>query len=464
MKQHQNQQYPQQREMDRTIWRIALPCVVENLLTFAATLVIAAMIGRLTEDEITAQSIGARITGLLQAFFKGIGVGATIILGICFGANKQGRCRRLGEQMMMIVLPLSLLTVAIVLMFPMSFLKIFADREDLRQMALPYLQIAIWLVPSVAVSRIVTAAFNAQGDTKTPMVIAVAMNIVNALLGYVLIFGLGPVPGYGLQGAAWSLSLAYAAGMIMGLIALYGPNGLYQKTERDRNLFSFEFCEIKNIFASGLPASVENMMWSFAAIIMTRVLISYGTTVNSGYQLASQVEEFLAGPCFGFQIAATTLVAQCLGGEKKELAEQYHRRVSFWCVTLAIPVVLVLLLLPNFAMALLTDKENVQKVGAMYLMIAAAAFLPQALNMVDFGAIRAYGFKEFPLAATVIGMWCVRIPIAAMSAWVWHADIFFVFIGIALDQFVRYGLALFYRAKKKVFPIMGFHHKSTSVN
>lgn len=455
---------PSKKVMDRTIWQIALPCVIENLLTFAATLVIAAMIGRLTEDEITAQSIGARITGLLQAFFKGIGVGATIILGICFGAGKTGRCRRLGEQMMLIVLPLSLLTVAIVLMFPMSFLKIFADNESLRQMALPYLQIAIWLVPSVAVSRIVTAAFNSQGDTKTPMVIAIAMNVVNALLGYVLIFGLGPVPGYGLRGAAWSLALAYAAGMAMGLLALYGRHGLYRKTGRDGAIFSFEFHEIKKIFASGLPASVENMMWSFAAIIMTRALISYGTTVNSGYQLASQVEEFLAAPCFGFQIAATTLVAQCLGGNKKELAERYHRRVSFWCVTFAAPIVLVLLLLPNFAMTLLTDKENVQKVGAMYLMIAATAFLPQALNMVDFGAIRAYGFKEFPLVATVIGMWCVRIPIAALSAWVWHADIFFVFVGIALDQFVRYGLALFYRAKKKVFPIIFFQHKRSTVN
>ena len=438
--------------MDHTIWRIALPCVLENLLTFAAGLVIAGMIGRLTGDEITAQSIGSRITNLLQAFFKGIGIGATVVIGICYGARELGRCRRIAEQMMLVVVPLSLLSVLVVLMFPMEFLRIFADDEALLQRALPFLQIAIWLVPCVAVSRIVTAAFNAQGDTRTPMVIAVAMNVVNAALGYVLIFGVGPIPGYGLLGAAWSLTLSYAFGMAAGLAALYGPKGLYSKVKRDAQLFHLERRPIVDTFSTGLPAAIENMMWSFAAIIMTRVLISYGTTVNSGYQLASQVEEFLAAPCYGFQIAATTLVAQSFGADNKKEAERYHKRISFWCVAVSVPVVLILLIFPHFAMELLTDKPDIQNIGTIYLMMAAIAFLPQALTMVDFGAVRAAGAKQFPLVTTVVGMWGVRIPIAALSAWVWHANIIYVFFGIAFDQFIRRAIAIVYRKKKRIFP------------
>ena len=443
---------PHLSEMDRTIWKIALPCVLENLLTFAAGLVIAGMIGRLTGDEITAQSIGARITNLLQAFFKGIGIGATVVIGLCYGARHLGRCRRIAEQMMLVVIPLSLAAVLIVLMFPMQFLRIFADDPALLERALPYLRVAIWLVPCVAVSRIVTAAFNAQGDTRTPMVIAVAMNVVNAALGYVLIFGLGPIPGQGLMGAAWSLTLSYGAGMVMGLAALYGPGGLYRRVDRDVGLFHWEGKSILDTFSTGLPASVENMMWSFAAIIMTRVLISYGTTVNSGYQLASQVEEFLAAPCYGFQIAATTLVAQSLGANSRQEAERYHKRISFWCVAVSVPVVLILLVFPHFAMELLTDKPEIQDVGAFYLIMAAVAFLPQALTMVDFGAVRAAGHKQFPLVTTVIGMWGVRIPISALSAWVWHANIGVVFFGIAFDQFVRRAIAIIYRKRKRVFP------------
>ena len=70
----------------------------------------------------------------------------------------------------------------------------------------------------------------------------------------------------------------------------------------------------------------------------------------------------------------------------------------------------------------------------------------------DTGAVRAAGAKQFPLVTTVVGMWGVRIPIAALSAWVWHADIIFVFFGIAFDQFVRRAIAIVFRKKKQIFP------------
>lgn len=157
---------------DKTIWRVALPCVLENLLTFAAGLVIAAMIGRLSGDEISAQSIGNRITGVLQSLFKGIGVGATVIIGVSYGRGNLGRCRKIAEEMMLLVLPISLVLVGVFLYEPRPFLRLFADDISLIELAVPYTRVAIWLVPSVAVSRIITAAFNGQGNTHTPMISA----------------------------------------------------------------------------------------------------------------------------------------------------------------------------------------------------------------------------------------------------------------------------------------------------
>lgn len=433
--------------LDKTIWEIALPCVLENLLTFAAGLVIAAMIGRLSGDEISAQSIGNRITGLLQSLFKGIGVGATVIVGNCYGMHKLGRCRKLAEEMLLLTLSISLVLVAVVLVDPVPFLKLFADDLTLISFAVPYIRIAIWLVPSAAVSRIITAAFNGQGDTRTPMVIAVSMNIFNAVLGYVLIFSMK----LGLTGAAWSLTISYFFGMVFGMVMLYRKNGLYYCVEREGRLFRSGWKYVCNAFSTGLPASCENMMWSAAAIIMSRVLLSFGTDVFAGYNLASQVEEFLAAPCFGFQIATTTLLAQSVG--KNDLAEgkRYHKRISFWGVVVSVPVVAILLAGAPVFMNMLTDKPAIQYFGTMYLMCAAIAYIPQTLNMIDFGAIRACISKSFPLAGTTIGMWGVRVLTAVLAVSVWHTGVIVVFIGIALDQVVRWGLALAYRKYKKFF-------------
>lgn len=437
----------EQRTQDQIIWKVALPCVLENLLTFAAGLVIAAMIGRLSGDEISAQSIGNRITGVLQSLFKGIGVGATIIIGISYGKGQLGRCRKAAEEMMLLVLPLSLVLVGVVICEPRPFLRMFADDVALIELAVPYTRAAVWLVPSVAVSRIITAAFNGQGNTRTPMVIAVTMNIVNAVLGYITIF----VCNWGLLGAAWSLTFSYAFGMALGLFALYRRQGLYDGAAREGQLFRGSWQDIRGSFSTGLPASCENMMWSVAAIIMSRALLTYGTNAFAGYQLASQVEEFLAAPCFGFQLAATTLLAQSMGRNDILEARRFHHRIYFWGIMVSLPVVAVLLTCAPLCMRILTDKPAIQAIGAVYLVVAAIAYIPQTLNMIDFGAIRVVSSKSFPLIGTILGMWGVRIPIAALAAWVWKADITIIFAGIALDQVFRWSLALLYRRKKGVF-------------
>ena len=431
---------------DRSIWEIALPCILENLLTFAAGLVIAAMIGRLSGDDISAQAIGTRITGVLQSLFKGIGVGATVVIGMFYGMNRLEKCRKTAEEMMLLVLPISLILTAIVIYDPRPYLTLFADDNiALVELAVPYTRVAIWLVPSVAVSRIVTAAFNGQGDTRTPMVIAVTMNIINAILGYITIF----MMDMGLMGAAWSLAISYFIGMVMGLAALYHKRGLYSSARREGRLFHDGWQSVRDSFTTGLPASCENMMWSAAAIIIGRALLSYGTNAFAGYQLSSQVEEFLAAPCFGFQIATTTLLAQSLGRKDPQEAGLYHKRIRFWGTLVSIPVVLILILGAPLCMRLLTDKPPIQAVGASYLVIAALAYIPQTLNMIDFGAIRVTSSKSFPLIGTMLGMWGVRVTIAALAAWVWKVDITVVFAGIALDQVFRWLLALGYQRVKK---------------
>ena len=101
-------------------------------------------------------------------------------------------------------------------------------------------------------------------------------------------------------------------------------------------------------------------------------------------------------------------------------------------------------------MGLLTDKPDSRTTGALYLVLAALAYIPQMLNMVDFGTVRAMGHINTPIVGTSIGMWCVRVPIAALAAWVFKANIAVVFAGIALDQYVRLLFVRMYIRKKKL--------------
>ena len=439
------------RQTDRDVWRLVIPCLLESLLTYAVSLVTAAMIGRLTSDDISAQGIGSRVANLVAAFFRGLGVGATVLVGVSYGAGKLGKCRKLVEQSMLVVTALSVICVLVVTQVPDFFLGFFAsDDASLMASAREYLIIAIWLCPGTAVSRMVTAAFNGQGDTKTPLVIAVLTNIINAICSYVFIFGFGPVPAMGLRGAAWSQVISNTCSAFIGLYTLYRRNGLYSSVSREGSLWKLDMKSMKQLFVTGLPASVENMMWSFAAMVMSKALLSYGSTVYSGYQLASQCEEVLGAPAFGFQTASTTLSAHCVGRNDKAGLRRYYYRCCVLATLLSIFCMAIMIFLPRVFMVLLTDKPELQDVGVEYLIIVAIAYIPQILNMIAFGMLRSAGHKYIPMIGSMTGMWCVRVPIAALCAWVFHADIAVVFAGMAVDQCYRFLLACLFIRHTKV--------------
>jgi putative MATE family efflux protein len=441
---------PELRKTDRDILRLAVPCLLENLLTFAAGLVTSALIGRLSVGDVSTHGIGLRIVGLIQAVFRGIGVGATVIVGNYYGAGRLQQCRKTIEQTMLVVFVLSIVCAILVLLFPAFLIRLFTSDQALLEAAVPYLRTCVWLCPASALSRVVTAAFHGQGDTRTPLVIAITTNIVNAALCYVFVFGLGPVQAMGIVGAAWGLVISHLCGALLGLHCLYAEKRLYWDVHYEGKVWSIDRVELGQVFSTGLPASGEHMMWTFAAMVMGRVLLSYGADVYAGYYLASQCEEFLAAPAFAFQVAATALSAQQAGtGDRRRLREYYNRicALSTW---VSLPIMLLMLFFSRSFMRVLTDKSSIQEIGALYITIAGVAYIPQILNMVGFGTVRAIGYKGVPILGAIIGMWGVRVPISVLAAWVFHLDIGFVFGAIAFDQVVRLFFVWAFMKRRKI--------------
>lgn len=99
------------KQVNRDIFKMVLPIIIENMLQMSAGLVTTAMIGRLMADDIAAQGVGNRIINTFWALFKGIGIGATVIVALRYGQQKWDQCRRTVEQAYVTVIPVALLCV-----------------------------------------------------------------------------------------------------------------------------------------------------------------------------------------------------------------------------------------------------------------------------------------------------------------------------------------------------------------
>ena len=429
---------------------MVLPVITENILQMSAGLITSAMIGRLMADDISAQGISLRVYNTCWALFKGIGIGATVIAALRFGQRRFGDCRRTIEQTYLTLVPFALLCLAVILAVPGPIVGFLSDEPALFESAISYLRIAIWALPFAAVTVCNTAAFNGHGNTKTPMYIALLLNAVNIVAGFVLIFGIGPYEGMGLMGAAIATVVSQAVGAFTGLLLLYRRGGYFADEGHGKPFFSFDFDCIREVYRTGIPAACENVFWQLAAMLLSKIILLYGSTHFAAYQLGLQAETICEMPGIGFTTAAMTLSARAIGQRDDTMFRAYYSQMHRFSIFTGLFTSLVLFLFPSLFMQFLTDKPDIQQLGSTYVFIMSLAQVPQDLNKVYNGFMRSAGYRRTPMAISFVGIWLVRVPLAFLFGWILHLDIIFIWFAIVMDQVSRLTISMLVFYRKKV--------------
>ncbi|MEA4920239.1 MAG: MATE family efflux transporter [Clostridiaceae bacterium] len=438
------------KQISKDITRLALPVVMENVLQILANVITAAMIGRLISTDISAQGISQRITQIYWALFRGLGMGVTVAVAVSYGAGKLGRCRRIAEQTYLTIMPVALIFTAITLLFPRQLLSIFTSDNVILTRGVQYMLIAVWAIPFTVLTTINTSAFNGQGNTKTPMYIAVILNLINVAVGYAFIFGKLGCPKLGVIGAAIAYVVSQASGGLLGLWLLYKPSGFFASCAHGENFFKIDMTCVKEVVTIGMPAACENLFWQFSAVILSRVILSYGSDSYAAYQLGLQAEMLCEMPSIGLLTTATTLGAKAIGKRDQPLFEAYYKQLLKVCTVLAVFGFCALFFFPGFFMSLLTDNPVLRDIGVKYVFIMSFAQPPQILSKVFTGMTRAAGYKNIPMFVSFIGIWCVRVPMALICAWLLHLDITFIWWAITVDQITRILISIGIFKKKDI--------------
>jgi len=438
----------QSKQVRQEIYRLIIPVVLENMLQTLAGLVITAMAGRLLASDIAAQGISMRVTNLCWALFKGLGIGCSVIVALHYGAGRLDKCRRVIEQTYLTALPIALIFTVVIFLWPQVVVGFFTEEQALVAKAMEYLRIAVWSVPFNAMVMINAAAFNGRGNTRTPMYIAISLNIVNVIAGYIGIFGLFGIGGWGITGAAVATVIAQAFGCGMGLYILYRRKGFFHDSYHGLPFFRMDGSCLREAYAASLPAALEQVCWHISAILMSKIILSYGSDAYAAYQLGLQAEMITEMPAMGFTIAATTLAARAVGRRDGDLLRSYTREIRRVALFTGAAAAAALFLLPDVFMRMLTDKVVLQQIGGSYVCLMGFSQIPQILSKVYNGFIRSSGNKKIPMYISFFGIWCFRMPVVFVIGWLLHVDITWIWIVISADQILRMVLSTLYYKKK----------------
>lgn len=395
------------------VLNLALPAVGEQVLNMAVGIVDTFLVGHLGAAPLAAVGLANQIVMMANVLFGAIAVGSTALIARASGARDEERANRVLQQSFLVGGLIGVTSTVLGVTLARQAMTAMGAEPDALGLATVYLRTVAFTFLLSTLMFIGNACLRGAGDTRTPMRVMMLVNLVNILVAWSLINGVGGLPRLGVLGSALGAACGRSlGGVVVVALLLRGRSGLRLR----RWLWPPEWEIIRQILNVGLPAGVEQMLMRLGQISFARVIAALGTTAYAAHAIALNAESLSFSPGFGFAIAATTLVGQGLGAGDAQRAEE-HGYLAYRLGALVMGGMGVLFIL--FArpiVGVFTDDAAVIALATGPLRLVGFVQPILASTMIFAGALRGAGDTRGPMIVTGLGLWAVRVPLSILLA------------------------------------------------
>lgn len=424
------------KRTDQAILSLAWPVIASQVLATLVSLIDIAMIGRLGTDALAAVGYSTQFLMLAQSVLFAVGGACVALMARAIGARDYTRARQAFAATLLLSLALAGVLTAGSLVAPAALLELLDAPPAVSALAIPYLQLVLGSALLLSISLSYESAFRAARDTRSPLLITVAITLVKTALNALLIFGTLGFPRLELVGAG----IATVVAQVIGLVAFLAA-GRRRADPDVLRLRSGDFRVPRSLLREtariALPAVAERAILNIAIMEYFALLSVYGSVAIAAYTVGVRILSFSWIPGTGFSAAAATLVGQALGaGDRREAVRSGWRAAR---LALLVSVVLGAFYAVGrepIARIFTPDPAVIAAMSPFMLMLA----LSQPLMGVHFtlaGALRGAGDTWNPLFAAGIGNWGFRVPLSWLVVRWMHADVVWAWAALIFDHFAR---------------------------
>ena len=277
------------------------------------TLVDTYFISKLGETQLAAIGFIFPVIYIFGSIAIGISNGASILISKAIGANDQNQVKNLATNAIVLAVLIVMVFVAVgwVTIRPM-FSMLGASGQTLEYIV-QYMQIWYAGMIFVVVPMVGNGAIRATGDMRTPTIIMLTAVVVNGFMDYFLIFGHGPFPKMGMQGAALATVIGRSTTFVLALLVLYFR-------EKMISITALKFRQIwaawKKIMYIGLPIAGTHLIMPLSMAIITKIIAGYGDPAVAGFGVASRVQAFMLSVLMALSSSIGPFIGQNLGAQK----------------------------------------------------------------------------------------------------------------------------------------------------
>ena len=432
--------------LPRTVLSLAWPALVEELgfalLGIVDTILVGQLIGA---DALAGVGLGALLLWLPMSGSLAIAIGATAVVARDAGAGELGRLSQALRDIIFLASVWGIVTSLAAALLAGPALGVMGAESDVLPLGITFMQAGAAAMLFQSVSFAGNAALRGAGDTRTPMVIALIVNLLNVVLAYVLISGFWFAPELGVLGSGLAFSIASAVGTAIVLALLVRGKGILRYRLEGMALASWR--GIQRVLVVGGPAGIEQIQFQVAFMLYARIISGLGTTAYAAHTVALRAEMLAIMPGFAFGVAAATLVGQALGAGRPHSAERAARLSHYYAVALMVATGLLLLVLAPQVTRVFTGDPEVIDTGADLLRIFALALPGLGTSAALAGGLRGAGDTRAVLAIYMSSAWLLRLPLAFLFALPLGMGAQGAWLGSVVDNSVR-GIAMWLRFRR----------------
>ena len=397
----------------QAVWKIAWPSMLTNIIGGLQGIVDHVLVGHLVGFTGNAAiGVAWQVVAVVIAFIGSLFAGMGVMVARFAGAGDEDRVERVIYQAFLTAIGLSVFVMAPIGYFAAPWLLDFVNAAPaVKAEALPFMRIMFLFSSGLLVFFMLGGALRSAGDARTPMVLGIAMTVLNLLLNLVLIRGLGPIPAFGTRGSAMGTVIA------SGLVALYA---LY-KLSRGGWVVRFprhggyapDWGIIRSLFRFGLPTGVQGIMMNVGGVLMLGFIGSLARSAASQAAFAvsySQLFSLITWTSVGLMGAAAAVAGQNLGAGHPDRAEEaVHVAARFGLVGAAV-IGAAFFLLPRQLLGVFgMNQPDVLDIGAQLLRVLSVSGLFVTVALTYTGGLQGTGDTRSPLYISIISQ--VAVPL-----------------------------------------------------
>jgi len=416
----------------RAVILLAIPMMLEMIMESVFALVDIFFVSHLGKHATSTVGLTESVMTIIYSLAIGVAMATTAIVARRVGEKNADAASKAGMQAIIVSVAITAAISIPGVIFASDILRLMGAEQLTIETGTGYTRIMMGSSMVIMLLFLINGIFRGAGDAMMALKSLCLASVCNIILCPILIRGLGPVPAFGLTGAALATTIGRSIGVLYQLLHLFNGKRIVKFAVRH---LTPDWAIIRSLAAIAWPATVQFLIGSGSWIVLARLVADTGhSEASAGYQIALRIVVFFILPAWGMSNAAATLVGQNLGAQKPERAEQAVYRTAKYNALFMGAVSFIFLFGAPWIIHFFTKEAEVAKYAVQALRIISAGYIFYGIGMVMANAFNGAGDTKTPTIVNLFCFWFFQIPLAYTLAKVLEFGPVGVFIAIPIAE------------------------------